>query len=211
MRKLKQTLAAAFGALLLTLFASAPAYAQKAVPTPSPIPPPLNVQVVNTTSEPLPITGTVTGTVDITNTLEVNVANTPTVRIDPTSSITVKPAGTTKVFDSGLVEFTFDGSGSWTIGPIDISKYSKIRLCVSHLGPTDIKVSVSSFYEVASRPFIENSIFLEEFDVEDNVGSIARSGPTVSRVYEVAGRSLFLHIITSDDAQHRARVVVFGS
>ena len=211
MRKLKQALAAASGALLVTLLASAPAHAQKVVPTPSPIPPPLNVKVVNPPSEPLPITGTVTGAVDITNTLEVNVANTPTVRIDPASSVTVKPAGTTKAFDSGLVDFTFDGSGSWTIGPIDISKYSKIRLCVSHLGPTDIKVSVSSFYEAASRPFIENSIFLEEFDVEDNVGSIARSGPTVSRVYEVAGRSLFLHIITSDTEQHKARVVVFGS
>ena len=45
---------------------------------------------------------------------------------------------------------------------------------------------MSSFYEVASRPFIENSIFLEEFSVVDNVGSIARSGPTVSRVYDDA-------------------------
>jgi hypothetical protein len=212
MLKLKQALAAASGAVLLTLFASASAHAQKAAATPAPAPPPLwNVTVVNTPSEPLPIAGTVTGTVDITNTLEVNVANTPTVRIDPSTSVPVAPAGTRKVFDSELVSFVDDNNGPLTFGPIDISKYSKIRLCVSHLGPTDIKVTVASMYEAATRPMIENSLFLDEFSVEDNVGSVARNGPTVTRLYETAGRHLFLNIYAGDTELHKVRVVVFGS
>jgi hypothetical protein len=82
---------------------------------------------------------------------------------------------------------------------------------VSHLGPTDIKVTVASMYETATRPMIENSLFLDEFSVEDNVGSVARNGPTVTRLYETAGRYLFLNIYASDTEVHKVRVVVFGS
>jgi hypothetical protein len=125
--------------------------------------------------------------------------------------VRVAPAGTAKAFDSELVSFVEDNTGPVTFGPIDISKYSKIRLCVSHLGPTDIKVTVASMYETATRPMIENSLFLDEFSVEDNVGSVARSGPTVTRLYETAGRYLFLNIYASDTEVHKVRVVVFGS
>lgn len=178
------------------------------------------VQIVNSAANPVPVTGSITGGVNITNTPTVNaqqsgswnvgITGTPTVRIDPSANnVTLAPRGTTLVFDSGLVTYP-DGTSTRMIGPIDISPYSQIRIGVGHLGPSDIDVVLRTALVTGPPVSIENSFLLDNFSVEDNVGSIARNGPTVTRQYEVAGTTLFIFLIFPDD-EHDVRVAVFGS
>ena len=178
-------------------------FGQKAAPSPMPSPQPVNVLVTNT---PLPVTGTITGSVSVANTLEVNVANTPTVKLDPAgNTVHVAPAGTKLVYDSGYVERP---GGLTTIGPIDISQYSKIRIAVNNNGPTDIEVVVQS--TLSTTPPIKNFL-IDSFNVEDNVGSAARGGPSVTKLYEVVGTKLLVLLVLPQDETHQVEVAVFGS
>jgi hypothetical protein len=69
-----------FAAVVLCLAAAAAA---------APTPPPKDVVIVNTPTQPIPVTGSVGGTVNIGNTPSVNVANTPTVNVGNTPAVTV--------------------------------------------------------------------------------------------------------------------------
>ena len=140
----------------------------------------------------------------------VGITGTPTVKLDPTANhVTVTPRGAKLVFDSGLVSYP-EGTDTTLIGPIDISGYSKIRVGVSHRGPSDINVFPRTTLVTAPPIFLENSFPLDSFSVEDNVGSVARNGPSVSRVYEVAGTTLFI-LVQFGDGEHDVRAAVFGS
>jgi hypothetical protein len=200
MYKFKNSLIA-FGGLSLLIGAIA-----VATPRPTqgqggdPVGPPKPVEVVNTPTVNAQQSGA----------WNVALTGTPIVKIDPTANnVTFAPRGTSLVFDSGLVNYP-SGTGPTLIGPIDIRSYSQIRVGVSHLGPSDIDVAVRTALVTAPPVIIENSFRLDDFSVEDNVGSIARNGPTVSRLYEVAGTTLFVYLFFRDGA-HDVRVAVFGS
>ena len=176
-----------------------------AAPSPLPSPHPVNVVVTNT---PLPVA--IAGSVNVGNTLSVNVANTPTVRLDPAGNeVTVAPRGTKLVCATGLVNDPANTNAT-LIGPINVSEYSKIRVGVSHLGASDIRVIPRTALVTTPTISLENSFPLDSFDVEDNVGSIARNGPSVSRLYEVTGTTLFISLLLGSE-EHDVRVAVFGS
>ena len=111
------------------------------------------VVVVNTPSQPVPVTGTVTGVVTLGNTPDVNVVNTPnvnlintpTVRIDPTgNSVVLAPRLTQMILNTGVYDVSTGGYPATQ--PLDVSSFSKIRVVAFNRtdsdGPFIIFVSV---------------------------------------------------------------------
>lgn len=171
-----------------------------APPTTSPSPHPVNVLVTNT---PLPVTGTITGSVSVANTLSVNVANTPTVKLDPNANeVTVAPRANTLLFDSGVVTSP-DGSNLTTFGPINMSAYSKIRVGVTTRNGGEISVHIHS-----QVPLTGGEQYIQDHSFRLDFFDLAKFSDRTS-VYEVPGRTLIFRIVTNEATTYR--VMVFGN
>jgi hypothetical protein len=74
------------------------------------------VLVVNTTAEAVPVSGTVTGTVNIGNTPNVNVANTPGVTVLNSPTVNAQQSGAWSFSLAGPAEVQAVQSGAWQMG-----------------------------------------------------------------------------------------------
>jgi hypothetical protein len=76
--------------------------------------------IVNTPAQPLPVQGTLTGSVTVTNTPSVTVANTPSVTVANTPSVNARQSGAWSVSLSGPAEVqgTVNAAqaGAWAVG-----------------------------------------------------------------------------------------------
>lgn len=170
------------------------------------------VEVVNTAAEPVPVTGSISGSVKVINTpnvhvtnpvslaggIEVGITGTPTVKLDPNgNNVTVAPRGTIKIFDTGLTEL--HGGPRIVQYSVDVSLYSKVRVMAFNDGPGETDFACDSnvgdhffgtFYPLGGAHLNQRDRFNE--------------------VYEVAGETLRLRIEVPE-AGLIAQVVVFGN
>jgi len=194
-----------FGSLVVGLFLSQIAYGQTSTPVGEPRP----VVVVNSASNPLPVTGSVTGTVEISNTATVNakqsgpwsvsLADSPSVKIDPDNN-TVKLAhsGTELVFlDARSYP---DSSGKIDIGSIDIRQFSKVRLQLLNSGGSDIDVTISTV-DLSNLP----NVYLFE-----NETVTVHAGERFNKLYETLGTWVLVSV-HSHSAAGSVQLAVFGS
>ncbi len=159
------------------------------------------VLVVNEASNPVPVTGTITGNVTLAGSPNVNVVNTPTVRIDPAgNNVQFAPRGTVLLFDSGV----YTDTGRRLFGPINIAPYSKIKISVTNVTPTPgQEMFVNTWVAPAGEPFGANTNFrLDHTQVDESSHS--------NKVYEAAGGVLYIDVFLGDDP-NTVRVSVWGT
>lgn len=192
-----------FGLMFVGLLLSQVANGQTPVGEPRP------VVVVNSASNPIPVTGSVTGSVEISNTATVNakqsgpwsvsLADSPTVKIDPDNN-TVKLAhsGTELVFlDSRAYP---DSNGKIDIGSFDIRPFAKVRLQLLNSGSSDIDVTISSA-DLSNLP----SVYLFE-----NETVTVHAGERFNKLYDTLG-TWALVSVRSHSASGTVQLAVFGS
>jgi hypothetical protein len=167
------------------------------------------VIVVNPPSQPVPVTGTISGSVNIANTPTVNakqsglwdvgIVGTPTVKLDPGSNtVQFAPRSTTVLFDSNRQSFPADFDRRQQFGPINIAAYSKVRVLVAQFGGTGL--SGTPIQVFVSTKVLSGTLTLDVFDVTG----------TTSKVYEVAGTELTITLGLSS-GNYLTQVVVFGN
>jgi len=192
-----------FGLLFVGLSLSQVANGQTPVGEPRP------VVVVNSASNPVPVTGSVTGTVEISNTATVNakqsgpwsvsLSETPTVKIDPDNN-TVKIAGNGTALVFLDARSYPDSSGKIDIGSIDIRQYSKVRVQVVNTGGSDVDLTVSTA-DLSNLP----NVYLFENEAV-TVGANSR----FSKVYDTLG-TWVLFSVHSHGGSGSVQLAVFGS
>jgi hypothetical protein len=150
---------------------------------------PLLVQVVNDSTTPVPVVGTVSGSV----TGAVSINGTPTVKIDPTgNAVTVSSSKPAVLLNTG--NFTLSGP---TFLQVDVSSHAKVR--VSFEGGNDVRV------DVFSRPD-----GCASFDCEFQIDSLEGDFPR-SHVLDLPGAVLNLAVLTNGGGYPvTARVAVYG-
>jgi len=167
------------------------------------------VIVVNPASQPVPVTGTISGSVNIANTPTVNaqqsglwnvgIVGTPTVKLDPSSNtVQFAPRSTTVLFDSNRQSFPADFDRRQQFGPINIAAYSNVRVLVAQFGGTGLSnIPIQVF---VSTKVLSGTLPLDVFDVTG----------TTSKVYEVAGTELTITLGLAS-GNYLTQVVVFGN
>lgn len=158
---------------------------------------PRPVIVVNTTANPVPVTGAVTGNVSVTG--NVNVTNSPTVKLDANANtVRVEPGSTDTLLYMNDHDFGTDLS---PIGPIDVSKYKQIRVSFILFGSSEgsLNVIVGSV-----RP--DGSGFLGLDELHD--GGFA-PGERYSRVFDVPGKHISI-LFGATPGKRIGRLAIFG-
>jgi hypothetical protein len=203
MSRISLKVVSVFGTLVVGLVLSQFANGQTPVGEPRP------VVVVNSASSPVPVTGTVTGTVEISNTATVNATQsgpwnvsllgTPTVKIDPDNN-TVKIAGNGTALVFLDTRSYPDSNGKIDIGSIDIRQYSKVRVQVVNSGGSDVDMTVSTA-DLSALP----SVYLFENETV-TVGANSR----FNKVYDTLG-TWVLFSVRSHGGSGSVQLAVFGS
>jgi hypothetical protein len=177
------------------LFGSALCSVQAAPPDvkPSPSTP---VQVMNDNSSPVPVTlqgtGTITGNVTVANTSANAVPVSGTVTVSGTPNVNIT-GGSLHVGTKLIVKKELDNvdSNTHTLGPFDISPYSRIRFSVVANGNGSVNVDIET----------DASVF-DTFSVD--------AGNTQTAVYEVAGTSATI-FVTGNSSITQVFVTLFGN
>lgn len=198
-----------FGAATLVLVGVMGAVAQ----TSDPAGPTKPVVVVNTSANPVPVTGTVTGTV----TGSVSITNAPTVKIDSaantikidsgSNTVKIDPTANKVEVDGGstdqllyLNDYDFRANLLTGIGPIDVSKYKQIRV-VALLYPSsegDLGFDVATILPDGSVLALDPS-----------GDSSLSPGERYSRVFDVPGKSIKI-LLGAGPGQRVGRIAIFG-
>jgi hypothetical protein len=166
------------------------------------------VIVVNPASQPVPVTGTINGSVNITNTPTVNAQQTgpwnvgivgiPTVKLDSSNNtVQIAPRGTSVLFDSNRQSFPADADRIQHLGPINIAAYSKIRILVQTFGGSGL--SNNPIGVVPSTKVLSGTLAFDSFTA---------LSPT-SQVYEAIGTELNITLFLGS-GNYLIQVVVFG-
>jgi hypothetical protein len=172
-----------------------------------PVGPVKPVVVVNTPSQPVPVTGTITGVVTLGNTPNVNIANTPnvsivntpTVRIDPGSNaVVVAPRSTQLLLNTGVYDVSQGGYPA--TAPIDVSSFSRIRVVAFNQSDSDGPFSI--FVSVRLPGGLVVSLDGANF------GSL-QPGQVFNRVYEVPGQSIQVNV-GGNGPNRNGGIAVFG-
>jgi hypothetical protein len=154
------------------------------------------VQVMNDNSSPVPVslqgTGSVTGSVTVSNTSANAVPVSGTVTISGTPSVNIT-GGSVHAGTKLIVEFEADNvdSSDHQYGPFDISPYSKIRFSVAANGTGSVKAF-----------FGTDAFVKDEFDID--------AGQNQTAAYEVAGTKAFIELV-GDSNITQVFVKLFGS
>jgi hypothetical protein len=167
------------------------------------------VIVVNPPSQPVPVTGTISGSVNIANTptvsakqsglWNVGIVGTPTVKLDPNNNtVQFAPRGTAVLFDSNRQLFPADFDRRQQFGPINIAAYSNVRVLVAQFGGSGL--SGTPIQVFVSTKVLSGTLSLDVFDVTG----------TTSKVYEVAGTELTITLGLAS-GNYLTQVVVFGN
>lgn len=199
MYKFKNSLIA-FGGLLLLISAIAFATPHSTQgQREEPVGPTKPVEVVNTPAEPVPVTGTITGSVNVANTPNVNVVNaptvdarqsgqwnvgiagTPTVRIDPNSNtVQFAPRDTELLLDSGQIQPL--GSGAIHF-PVEVGSISKVRVYGINLCGSEVTFRTDALLPGGTV------IQLDDFK--------EASGGRFTQIYDTLGATLRLTVFPS--------------
>ena len=157
--------------------------------------PPRPVAVINTPANPIPVTGTVTGSI----TGNVSITNVPTVKIDSAANaVVVAPRATQQILNTGMIELNLGGYPSH--GPFNVSGYSKVRVMAVNSSTSDGPYYVIPVVRMPGGV----SMNLEEDVV------ILQPGDWFSRVYEVPGENLVI-AVAGNGPNRRGMIVVFGN
>lgn len=160
------------------------------------------VVVVNSASNPVPVTGAV----EVTNAPTVNarqsgpwsvtVGGTPTFAIDPNNNtVKVVRAGTSLVSNRSI---NYISTGV-TFNPVDISAYSKVRIQFTNSGNSDLAVTIYS-QDLSALP----QVYLFEYETF-TVPALGR----VNRLYDTLGTMVNMRLASSGTGS--VQVGVFGS
>ena len=162
-----------------------------------PIGPPKPIVVVNTPANPVPVTGTVTGNVNVSG--NVSVTNSPTVKIDATANTVKIDQGTT---DTLLYiddhDFNTDLS---PIGPIDVSKYKQIRVSFILFGSSE-----GSLNMIVGSVMPDGKGFL---GLDDTHAGSFDPGERYSRVFDVPGKHIMV-LFGATPGKRLGRLAIFG-
>jgi hypothetical protein len=148
--------------------------------------PPLPVTVTNTPANPVPVVGTLNGTVTLTNS--------PTVKIDPSANtVVVAPVPGAVVLNTGVIDISAGGYPSY--GPFNVANYSEIRIIATNYSDSDGNYS---FYP---------SIMIGglALPLDDEGGVTLSPGEQFSRVYRVFGSSI--KILVGGNGSNRHGVI----
>ena len=168
------------------------------------------VVVVNTPANPVPVTGTITGNVTITNTptvgaqqsglWNVGILGTPTVKIDPNNnSVVVAPKSTQLLLNTGFYDVSAGGYPA--LGPFNVGQFSKIRVAALNLSTSD-----GSFNIIASAVLPGGTIL--SLDGANFV--TLQPGQTFTRVYEVPGQTIQINV-QGNGPNRNGAIAVFGN
>jgi hypothetical protein len=166
---------------VVLLFAStAPAMAQHGNQ------PPMPVTVTNTPANPVPVVGTLNGTVTLTNS--------PTVKIDSTANtVVVASAHTAMLLNTGAVDIA---EGGYPIrGPVNVANYSKVRIIAVNYNNSDGNFSVYP-------TILVGNLWLP---LDDEGWVTLAPGQGFSRVYEVLGDNV--QVVVSGNGSNRNGVI----
>jgi|GEM_PF-3762667 len=169
------------------------------------------VVVVNPPSQPVPVTGTVTGNVSITSipTVDarqsgqwnVGINGTPTVRIDPNANtVQFAPRGTSLVFDSGVQRIASDADRFVRFENINVAPYTSVRVFVVRFAGPGLASDATAF--ITTRVGSEHYTF--------DVAQINSTNPNVVKVYDTVGTGLGVSLLLNP-GEFVIRVIVFGS
>lgn len=158
--------------------------------TSDPAGPPKPVTIINTTANPVPVVGTISGSV----TGSVSITNSPTVKIDPGYNKVEIESGTTGLLlNTGIYDIS--ATGFAPLGPFDVSKLSKVRVMVRNRPDSDRSFQVAIVDE--------NNVQLDEQGFVE-----LQPGQALSRVYEVPGRTI--RLLFGGYPNTKAQVIIYG-
>jgi len=161
-------------------------------------PPDKDVIVVNTPTQPVPVTGTVavTGATTVSGTVNAAQSGPWTVRIDPAHNLVSLAPGASLFHNPG---FTTIGAApaSIDLGPFDLSDLSKLRIIARAFNNNggDIKFTVFAWDPDTSTAF---RIPLDEFSLnEESLSRVYEAPPptVVVRVTKVSGTTANYHLV----------------
>jgi hypothetical protein len=173
-----------------------------------PVGPTKPVVVVNTPSQPVPVTGTITGVVtlgdtpnvNVVNTPNVNLINTPTVRIDPSSnSVVVAPRPTQLIYNTGVYDVSLGGYP--TSPPLDVAQFSKIRVVAFNQSISDGPFNII----VSAR--LSGSLI---FSLDGSDFATLQPGQTFTRVYDIPGQIVQINV-QGNGPNRMGAIAVFGN
>jgi len=159
------------------------------------------VVVVNTPANPVPVTGTITGGVNITNTPTVNAQQSGlwNVGILGTPTVTVAPKLTQLLLNTGVYDVSAGGYPA--LGPFNVGQFSKIRVMAINLSTSDgsFNIIVSAVLPGGTILSLDGANFVT-----------LQPGQTFTRVYEVPGQTIQINV-QGNGPNRNGAIAMFGN